>query len=376
MFGRIKNLLTPPPSRVSEPEADAPPQHDAREEEQQFNVELRSSLEALITAPGLKSSEAVEAVATLKNLAKSRGPYVTAARIRMQLEARRPDSSESTPSDVGRGYVLAADFILQHMVREIEAIEHKSVGPNIFKAYCNDLVDCLSRGRKVRRCIEIPVMMLDSLLARSVNSGRYKNVYMEMARQVVLATEEVVTQRVERDERAARQRSRESRNTNTPAPVSPDPLSTLDQSSVNYLMALFQAVEKIKEGFSNCEETPALTEQAAAAGQFEPQQLEAQRSYLAGLIPMAEGAGYQPFVAMLKGRLGTLLSHADAESAKRLRSEAAHTYEVQGDLENALHFHKLIIARYRAAAEHYRRIGDEERYAAVLAKAQSSDPEA
>ena len=93
-------------------------------------------------------------------------------------------------------------------------------------------------------------------------------------------------------------------------------------------------------------------------------------------LSAAEAADYRPFVAMLKGRLGTLLSHADAESAKRLRNEAAQTYEQQGDLENGLHFHKLIIARYRAAAEHYRRVGDEERYAAVLAKAQSSDPEA
>jgi len=376
MFGRIKNLLTPPPSQISDAESDAAPAPDAREEEAQFNTKLRTSLESLITAPGLRSAEAVEAVATLKNLAKARGPYVTAARVRMQLEARRPDSSSSLVADTGRGYVLAADFILQHMVREIDAIEHKSVGPNIFKAYCNDLVDCLSRGKKVRRCIEIPVMTIDSLLARSLNSGRYKNVYTEMARQVVLATEEIVSQRVERDERSARQRSRESRTTNTPVPVAPDSLSSLDRGSTNYLLALNTGIEKIKEGLAHYEGVPVISEQAAASGKFDRQQLDAHRSYLAGLLPVGEASGYQPFHAMIKGRLGTLLSHSDPESANRLRLEAAQIYETQGDLENQLHYHKLIIGRYRAAAEHFRRAGDEARSAAVLAKVKSTDPDA
>ena len=378
MFGRIKNLLTPPPSQVSEPQSDAAPAPDAREEEAQFNTKLRTSLESLITAPGLQSTEAVEAVAVLKNLAKVRGPYVTAARVRMQLEARRPDSSSSPAADTGRGYVLAADFILQHMMREIDAIEHKSVGPNIFKAYCNDLVDCLSRGRKVRRCIEIPMMTIDSLLARSLNSGRYRNVYTEMARQVVLATEEEVTQRVERDERKARQLSRETRNadTNTPAPVAPDPMSSLDRGSTNYLLAIHQSIEKIKEGFANYDAVPVISEMAAAEGKFDRQQLEAQQSYLSGLLPFAEAAGYQPFHAMIKGRLGTLMSHADAEAANTLRREAAQAYETQGDLEKQLHYNKLIVARYRAAAEHFRRAGDEPRSAAVLAKAGSADPDA
>jgi hypothetical protein len=376
MFGRIKNLLTPPPSQAQEPVSDAQSAPDAREEEAQFNAELRSSLESLIAAPGLRSTEAVEAVTTLKNLAKSRGPYITAARLRMQLEARRPDPSSAAPVDIGRGYVLAADFILQHMIREIDAIEHKSVGPNIFKAYCNDLVDCLSRGKKVRRCIEIPVMTLDSLLARSLNSVRYKNIYTEMARQVVLATEEVVSQRVERDERAARQRSRESRTNNTPVPEMPDASTTLDQASTNYLMALHQSIEKIKEGFANYSEVPALSEQAAASGKFTPEQLDAHRSFLAGLLPVAEASGYLPFLAMIKGRLGTLLSHGDAVAAKRLRIEAGQAYETQGDLEHTLHYNKLILGRYRAAGEHYRRAGDEARATAVLAKAGSADPDA
>ncbi len=379
MFGRIKNLLTPPPSQAPDVESDAPPAPDAREEEMQFNTALRTSLESLITAPGLRSEEAVEAVATLKNLAKSRGPYVTAARLRMQLEARRPDSTSGEPADTGRGYMLAADFILQHMVREIEAIEHKSVGPNIFKAYCNDLVDCLARGRKVRRCIEIPVMTMDSLLARALNSGRYRNVYVEMARQVVIATEEVVSQRVERDERTARQRTRESRNTETPAPApseAPDPMTSLDKPSAEYLTALLGSIEKIKEGFANYGELPALSEQDAATGKFERPQLDAHRSYLAGLLPVAESSGYAPFLAMVKGRLGTLMSHADPEVGKRLRIEAAQAYEAQGDREDALHYKKLIIGRYRAAAEHYRRAGDEARSNAVLAKAGTADPDA
>lgn len=376
VFGRIKNLLTPPPSQAPEAASDEEAAPDPRQEEAQFNSSLRSSIHALITAPGLRSQEAVDAVASLKALAKSRGPYVTAARIRMQLEARRPGSNESEDTDVGRGYVLAADFILQHMVREIESIQHKSVGPNIFKAYCNDLVDCLSRGRKVRRCVEIPVMTFDSLLARALNSGKYRNVYVEMARQVILATEEVVSQRVERDERKVRQAMRQSRTTNTPAPIAPDPSSMLDQASVDYLNTLMHAVEKIKDGLTGYAEVPVLSEQVAAAGEFDQPQMQAHHSYLSGLLPLAAEAGYPPFVAMIKGRLGTLMTHADAAAGARLRAEAAQTYETQGDTERALHFLKLSAARYRAATEHYRRAGDEARATAVIAKASETDADA
>ena len=93
MFGRIRNLLTPPPSRSTEQAPEPTPAPSSREEEAKFNADLRQSIEALISAPGLRSSEAVQAVETLKALAKARGPYVTAARIRMQLEARKPDSA-------------------------------------------------------------------------------------------------------------------------------------------------------------------------------------------------------------------------------------------------------------------------------------------
>jgi hypothetical protein len=375
VFGRIKNLLTPPPSQAPEVASEEEAAPDPREEEARFNSDLRSSLEALTTAPGLRSQEAVDAVASLKTLAKSRGPYVTAARIRMHLEARRRDDA-SEETDVGRGYVLAADFILQHMVREIESIQHKSVGPNIFKAYCNDLVDCLSRGRKVRRCVEIPVMTFDSLLARALNSGKYRNVYVEMARQVILATEEVVSQRVERDERKARQAMRESRATNTPAPIAPDPSSTLDRASVDYLNTLMHAVEKIKDGLTGYAEVPVLSEQAAAAGEFDQPRMQAHHSYLSGLLPLSAEAGYPPFVAMIKGRMGTLITHADAAAGARLRAEAAQTYETQGDTERALHFLKLSAARYRAATDHYRRAGDEARATAVIAKASETDADA
>ena len=341
MFKRIRNIITPPPAPKEDQSASAPPP-----KEDEFETILPESVKTLINAPSTAAPEAQEALNTLKQVAKARGAYMTAARIRLQFVNRRSDST--TEEHVGRAYVLAADFIWQHMMTEIGAVEAKPVGPNIFRAYCNDLVDCLSKGKKIRRCIEVPVMVIDTLLGRSLDFPNHRRAYLDLAKEAALAAESEVRRRTERDDKSARKRMREQTDTDsgtdpdieadTHVLFASDPNFTMDKHAVTCIENVLKSVEQIRECYEKNTQPPT-----------EP------ITYYEDLLKKLDALPYKTFKSLLLERVGALLHTKDADMSREVFCNAATTLEQQCDAEEDVHLYKLCLARYKKMIDLYQR---------------------
>jgi hypothetical protein len=266
-----------------------------------------------------------------------------------------------------RGYVLAADFIFQHINKEIHAIEHegRTVGPNIFRGYCNELVACLVQGKNVRRSIEVPVLLIDNLLERALLSSRFRNIFFDMADQAgQSALAQAITKYEFDDHERARRRLEEKRgDSSITAPD--DPAAVLDVKTVGYLKDVHAAVEQFTK---TARQTAAAPAPGPGSTTSDPLFVARSVAYLQTVLGSAQACPYRGPLAIVAQRLASALEQTDAEAAAAHLRQAAEANEAQADVERPLSLFKLTRRRYKLAYDAYTKLGDQGRLAALREK--------
>jgi hypothetical protein len=318
---------------------------------------LKPLLYRLLTAPTAREPAVQESVAEAKQLARERGLYVTAFEIRDRLSRMPRTDDEGNRFHKERGYLLAGDFIWSHIRGEIAAVKNspEPVGPNIFRGYCSEMIDCLLHGENVRRGIEMPVLIVDGLLFEAVERFEKSAVYLGLATQTSKAITELIQQRFEQQKTRLRRKSEAQPEDDLSTPFPDTPYSTIDEPVLAYTERLHQQLEHIRRSFSRLYEGS-------------PEPLPQLPDQLQEISRIAEDAEYLPFSASVKERIGLLLEPAQPEEASRLFISAGERYELQGDEERQLFFSKLCTTRYEKARKLFLRATDDERASQLQSK--------
>jgi len=315
---------------------------------------LKPLIKQLLSAASVDDPSAREAVAQIKRIARAKGLYLTAFEMRSQLQATHTLDDQDTRSYKARGYVLAADFILGHIQRELADAKAgaQSIGPNIFSGYCDEMIACLLAGPNVRRAIEIPVTLLDDLLVTALDDVEEgAGAYMVLAEHVLACALQLTMQRfVQQNEKASETPRPRARTETIPSALA-DPLSTIDEEALNYVAGLQHEVEKISAGFA------ALASRAPGMAGAS-RKVDVRIDCLRKALGVANSAKYLAFTAEVKEHLADLLQDAKPEEARELYHGAAECYEAQGQEESQLHFTKLRTIRYKKAHSCFIKSGD------------------
>ncbi len=315
---------------------------------------LKPLLKQLLSAASVDDPSAREAVAEIKRIARAKGLYLTAFEMRSQLQFAHTVDDQDARSYKARGYVLAADFILGHIQRELAAVKAgaQSIGPNIFSGYCNEMIACLLAGPNVRRAIEIPVTLLDDLLVTALDDVEEgAGAYMILAEQVLATVRQSAMQRfVQQNEKASETPRPRAKGETIPYALA-DPLSTIDEDALNYVAGLQHEVGKISAGFA------ALASRAPGIAGAS-RKVDVRIDGLRKALVIANSARYLAFTAEVREHLADLLQDARPEEARELYHGAAQCYEAQGQQESRLHFTKLVAIRYKKAHSCFIKSGD------------------
>lgn len=364
-FRRISDLITPPPSHSEAvPQRNTPPPSEADTE---AAARLGTEVRKLVTAEDMSSPEATLAIADLKHIGGIIGLYVAASKMRFMLDAM--PRTDGQPLHKDRGYVLAADFIFQHLTREVQAMEMegREIGPNIFRSYCNELVACLVSGKNVRRAIEVPMLLVDNLLERSLNTIEHREIYSSLIGQALDSAYSQALAKYEADqrERARRRLERRSEGGHASNTSIEDPAHVLDAGSVEYLKEMNDRITEFVKLFGQCTAVPV-----PYSGPVPPDAAVAQRNlaFLQLVAPMAEKAGYYGLIAIVSQRIAAALSVTAPPRAAEFWVRSGMANELQGDRENSHLLFKLSNRRYKMAQDAYTKAGDMPRAAAVAQK--------
>jgi len=373
MIKRISDILTPPPFR----------RHGKSDEhwrtldyEEDFNKQLRSLLKRLITARGADSQELAPLVAQIRRLGGEKGLYTTAARMRIQLESLPQHLKEGTPCCTDQAYRLAADLILQQLLKEIDAIKttDSPLGPHILTNYCTDLTDCLIDGNDVKRAIEIPIIITDRLLWLAMSASERKEVFLGLVEPAIQSPRELIEysaeQRLEKQQRqqALQRGEKEAPQTQETTAA---PYQTWDmrgvEAALSYLHRFQDCCVTIRDAFLRFDRVPCVSKDEPA-DQVEPSRVSKHLEYLKGLQSIAASAGYSGFLAMVTEEAGTLMIQLDLEKGRAILRTAAHSYETQGDKEREVTLGNIAKTRYKKAHQLYIKSQDQVSAASVNAK--------
>lgn len=360
-FKRISDLLTPPPGKIAVP----PPSSETTElEENPPPVNLGHEVKQLVAAPALDHPQATDAITKLKTIASDTGLYIVASKMRFQLDAMPRSDGNGTLNAKDRAYVLAADFIYQHMNREIRAARSQGqpIGPNIFRGYCNELVGCLLNGRKARRAIELPVLIIDDLLHFSIESAQNRNLYLELAEVMGQSTVELSLAKLDNDERERNRRRQEMKRGDIPSTPPTDPTAQLDNEAVTYAQQVLESLTRLRKELGSLPAVPS------AAPGADRNARSAFIKYVNEAIEVADRAGYLAFSAALRTQVGALAQDIDSNMAVTAVHQAAELYETLAEKERALFFTKLRARRLARASELYAHLGESEKAQALKTK--------
>ncbi|MCC6698028.1 MAG: hypothetical protein IT365_20570 [Candidatus Hydrogenedentes bacterium] len=359
-FKRISDLMTPPPETEAMSAANQQAALTLAQPDPP-SATLGQLVKTLVAAPDLEHPSAVKAVAELKAIANQSGLYVVASKMRYQLDAMPRADVNGIVNWKDRAYVLAADFIYQHITREIRAIEaeERPTSPNIFRSYCNELVACLLYGKNVRRAIEMPVMIVEDLVHMAFDSGRNRDGLIELADVLLVSTVTQSLAKFETDQRERVRRRQEAKRGDIPSTPPSDPVSVLSADCVAYAQRLQGSVEALRKGCSALPAVPLPTPQAEVSERAKFAQ------YIQQLAGLADRAGYTTCSATLRIRLGAIIESSDPPRTVALYRHAASQLEALGSAERALLFTKLSARRFRLAAEIYARIGEPQKAATL-----------
>ena len=312
--------------------------------------EIKTWLANLLLAESPTSVEAQQALQMIRQIQTVCDGYVVASDI-LQILSRAPENDRhGRPYRKDRGYGLAAELIIQHTYKELDAIESKGkmLGPSIFRDYCTEIMDALFARGNARKGVEAPIAIIDWLFRKVTTRGEYWALYFDLAVQAIDTTVDHTSVKIESDERTYRAAVRARRVEGA------EDTSVLKSPSIShevllYLRDLQRKISLLKAAF---EET-LRTHRARSA-----EQADDEMAFLEDLFRAVTGIEYHPFTGMLCERMGSMQERAERGTGIRQMQRSANFYELQADKEAALQLPTLAREHYKRAGQIYTLIQD------------------
>ena len=336
-------------------------------------AEVRAWVNILLRAESMNHPDAQEARARLTQMALYGGPYVIATEIRGILERTPAADNGRVTYSKERGYALAAEFFVQHLLQEILSIERQArpIGQAIFKCYCDEIMDCLFAAKNARKGIEIAVEIIDGLLLKAVDSFTHKNTYLHLAQLLMKSLMEFSNQKLEKDAVELHRTARLQKQGDTPPPKPKSLYSMIDSEIIRYLIDFQRKLTQLERALSQYDVRPTLSGKALSE-EHDPTSTANQVFYLRGLARIADRIGCVGLSALLKELIGTALNRRHPGKGARFLYAAAKDHEVQADIERDLLLDQLSLTRYARAYALYSRTGGQAKAREVELKIQNS----
>ena len=241
------------------------------------------------------------------------------------------------------------------LLEELAAIQTdtRRVGPNVFRAYCGEMIGCLFRGENIRRGIEVPVLIADRLLASALDHFAGTAHRLELASQVSAAILEAVSERFQCQRVEPARRAQAQSGTPTLWPKNPS--KHIDEAVVAYADTFHTSIGRIQADLSD------FHDRLQSEGKSWSTHPEANPPHIHCfdvLLKIAAASGYAGFRGLVLERVGLLNQRLRASHDVDHLQQAGLHYEIQGDREQSLHFTKLSTTRYEKARQQYQRVGD------------------
>ncbi len=343
MLRKIKQIITPPPSRRKSASASATSSGTPVIADREIVAALKRLIGALVGAPPPDDASRDRILAEIRQIAKSTGLYHAAFQIKVQLDGMPRLDAEGNAYRKESGYLLSGEFIHAQILREIRALrtESRPIGPKVFGGYCSEMVSCYFGGRNPRRGVEAAIGVVEKLLTNAVEELDAFGAYLALATQTLKTTGALVREaRVEPIGRPAQNAWPE------------------DEAVEAYLLSMHRKLKLCWNSFS----------QYQARVKEEARREQGVAEALQNIFGAAQETRCRSLAALAGERLGQILRAADVNRAAMLLKHAAQQREVQGDQEDALDLHGLSAQRYGQAHQLLTKIGDKAAAAQVADK--------
>ena len=292
--------------------------------------ELQPLIRTLLEEPSLDSAGAQKVITELRSISTKAGAFLTASEIQRCLNGFRFSSEDGGKLDGARAYELAAKLHWEHLHRQIEAIESESrpMGPTVFATFLEEMVECLIRGNDAHRAVEIPVVLADELLEKTLDPSLHTLEYVVLAERAIGVSLDCCADWI-----AKHQPDPEDDEGAEPEEHDAE-IGTLTRDLISYLRALEGAFKRMGEELN---ELLAPIESSALVAERDPAtRAERLRDYHQVLEHIGEQAGYAPFQAMALECMSRTSQDEDSERAGTLALRASDLFETQAETEEHL----------------------------------------
>lgn len=321
--------------------------------------QLRTYLRVIMRTDPIDEEANAKAYAELRAISHKAGAYLTASELKDTLD-RFPDADQwGNPYRKALGYEFAASLTLQHIQKEISAIEtlQRPLGPRILQGYCREFMDCVFAAGHVRSGFEHLMVVLDELATRALHKGAHRAAYAELAQAIGAALVDIAEVKCEKDFAEMARAMRLFKKGETPKPEKRNRYIFADESLVDHLKAVAKSIHAAGEVLKGLRGGPPL-DPAQAKQETSAEKLKLQLAFYSGLMEPLTKAGYRPLSAMVKRQVGTLRERFARGQGVSFYRVAAADYEAHGDLERAAYLAKLSDRRFTEAVRLFEASGD------------------
>jgi len=292
--------------------------------------ELQPLIRTLLEESSLESEKAQKVIAQLRSLSTKAGAFLTASEIQRCLHGFNFSTLDGEVHSGARAYELAAKLHWEHLQRQIEAIEAESrpMGPTVFATFVEEMVECLIRGDDARRAVELPIVLADALLEKTLDPSLHTLDYVVLAERAIGVSLDCCNDWIANHQPDPEEdNGAESEELDTES-------GALTRELITFLRELEATLKRVGEELSELltpiESSPLVVECDAAtrAGRL--------WDYYQVLERIGNQAGYAPFQAMVLECISRSLRDVDAERAKTYALKAADLFDAQAEIEEGL----------------------------------------
>jgi len=297
------------------PQSDIQSQFDA---ENETSLKIKQCIRMLASADGASKVARAE----LDRFARVRGYYLVAMEMQVALDSASMNDVASTKRARIEAYSIAAGYIVGHLHAEIARgiRANKPIGPNIFRQYCNEMLDCWFNAGKPLDAAEHVFLLRNRLLQYTVQDASLSVPCLDLVCAVLDTYAQWARQYMERTV-AKRRRTRQ--RTDYPEPH--EIVSVHTEHLVNEIICRMDAELRVVRRL----------QQATAA--IQPQhEYGGGEALLNALVAAATREGYRPLTATLYERIGLMQKAVSHGTRFEMLSRAADDHCVLSDAASQL----------------------------------------
>ncbi len=357
VFGRISQLITPPPTKSKTP-LSSPPSWGDR---QPVNAaEMKNILSRYFREEPFDAACQARLRESLAGLARTCGVYLTASEFLKALDAYPKREAAGFEERKACACEMAGDLFLEHLREELRATAtgERPLGPNVFDDYCREIIDPYLRSTRPLRAIEAIVPVAEEMVMRGIFAPPRRETYLALAVQAAQTLLLLAIEKQERDLRSTHMKLRLEKKGATPPPAPARTKVAITNDVMAYLRELKSAMEGLRDALARVGADPLMTaEQLASVNDLEL--VRKQGQLLQGVCEAIKECKHLPIHARLTVYVAHLRDRIQPGAGKELIRRAVALLGSTHAVEQRIGFQGLATARMREAQELAASIRDE-----------------